>query len=338
MVVIAAIYVGSGRFEMEERPLPKPSLGENLLEMTRAGICGTDLRIFQGHMRERVGARRILGHEAVSIVREAGPRSAFRAGDRVVIEPTVSCGQCGACRKGAAHVCQNLRILGIDEDGAFQQFWTVPENRLHKLPEALGDDSAAMVEPLAVAVHAVRQAKLKAGETVVVIGAGPIGLFIAMLSRKAGAKVTVFEINAHRLEFAKQLQLTALNPNTADGLDVFKDLTQGAGAEVLFEVSGSAEGARLATSLAAVQGRIVVVGIHGKNTPVDLYQVFARELSVQGVRAYASEDFRRAIQLAAAGELNLAPFISRQYPLEQLQQAMERAVAGEPGMKILVKF
>ena len=320
----AAVYIGDGRFELEETPLPKPAPGESLLEMSCAGVCGTDLRIFQGHLRERVGARRILGHEAVSIVREPGAQSSFCAGDRVVIEPTLSCGQCRPCRRGATHVCQNLRLLGIDVDGAFRQFWAVPEHRLHKLPDHLADDHAALIEPLAVAVHAVRQAKLAGGETVVVIGAGPIGVLIALLSRNAGAKVVVFEINADRVKFARQLQLNVLDSRGEDGRDAVMELTQGAGADVLFEASGSAAGARLVTSLASVQGRIVLVGIHDKNTPVDLYQIFSRELSIQGIRSYSSGDFRQAIVLAAAGELHLAAFISRQFPLERLGDGTAR--------------
>lgn len=318
--------------------MPKPLPGESLLEMSRVGICGTDLRIFQGHLRDRVGSRRILGHEAVSIVRETSPHGKFRVGDRVAVEPTIFCGECAACRKGFTHACQNMRILGIDQDGAFQQFWAVPENRLHKLSDVLLDDPAAMIEPLAVAVHSVRLAVLHAGETVAVVGAGTIGLLIATLARKAGARVIVLEINLHRLEFARQLQLTALDPKAEGAMQTLKDLTQAAGADVLFEASGSIDGARMMTSLSAVHGRVILVGIHSQATPTDLYQIFFRELSIQGVRAYSSDDFREAIRLVSTGEVNPVPFISKQYPLEQLQQAMELAVSGAPAIKYLVNF
>jgi (R,R)-butanediol dehydrogenase / meso-butanediol dehydrogenase / diacetyl reductase len=331
----AAIYVGSGRFEVVEKPMPKRLPDESLLEVSRVGICGTDLRIFQGHLQNRVGPRRILGHEAVAVVRETSPHEKLKAGDRVVVEPTISCGACATCRRGFTHVCQNLSILGIDLDGAFQQFWAVPDHRLHQVPEAISDDQATLIEPLAVAVHGVRLAALREGETAAIVGAGTIGLLMAILARKNGARVLVLEINPYRLEFARRLQFQVLNPEEPDALQAASESTPGAGMNVIFETSGSSGGARLMTSLATVHGRVILVGIHGSETPVDLYQIFSRELSVQGMRAYSSGDFQEAIRLLSSGEIDLAPFISKHYPLEQLQQAMELAVSGAPVMKIL---
>jgi (R,R)-butanediol dehydrogenase / meso-butanediol dehydrogenase / diacetyl reductase len=332
----AAIYVGQGRFELVEKPMPKRLLHETLLEVSRAGVCGTDLRIFQGHLQNRVGPRRILGHEAIALVRETSSHGKLKTGDRVVVEPTISCGDCTACRQGFTHVCQNLRILGIDQDGAFQHFWTVPDHRLHQVPDAIADDQATMIEPLAVAVHAVRLSALRASETVAIVGAGTIGLLIAMLARKNGAQIVVLENNPYRLEFARQLQFQAFDPKEQAAVQTASAFTEGSGMNVIFEASGSIGGARLMTSLAAVRGRVILVGIHDHETPVDLYQIFSRELSVQGMRAYSSQDFMEAIRLLSAGEINLAPFISKHYKLEQLQQAMELAVSGAPAMKILV--
>lgn len=138
------------------------------------------------------------------------------------------------------------------------------------------------------------------------------------------------------LEFCRRSQFKTFNPNEADDLNCLKDLAQHGGMDMVFEASGSVGGARLMTLLPSVHGRILLVGIHGKETPTDLYQIFARELSVQGVRAYSSADFKEAIRLVAAGEINLAPFISQQYPLEQLQEALELAVSATPGIKILI--
>jgi 2-desacetyl-2-hydroxyethyl bacteriochlorophyllide A dehydrogenase len=329
----AAIYIGKGRFELVEMPAPKPLPGESLVEISRAGICGTDLRIFQGHMQARVGSRRILGHEAVGVIRETLANGKFKVGDRVVIEPAISCGVCVACQQGFTNVCQNLRILGIDQDGAFQQFLAVQDSCLHQVPDAISDDHAAMIEPLAVAVHALRLSTLRAGETVTVIGAGTIGMLIALLARKNGAKVVLLEINLYRLEFARQFQFEAFNPE--DQGQAALEVSRQAEMMVVFEASGSLGGARLMTSLAAVRGRTIVVGIHGHETPVDLYQIFSRELSVQGTRAYCSVDFKEAIRLLSSGEINLAPFISRHYPLEQIQAAVELGVSGAPVMKIL---
>jgi len=321
--------MGPGRFVVGEKPVPAPNPGEVLLEVNRVGICGTDVRIFRGEMKERVAPPRILGHESVGIVRAAAHGGIFQPGQRVVVEPTIVCGRCDTCRNSTSQVCERLKILGIDEDGALQQFWAVPENRCHSVPENISDDVAAMVEPLAVAVHAVRAAALRTDDTVAVIGAGTIGSLIALLARKSEAKVTVFEINQHRIEFARKHGFTVLNPNEATTL-------MPAGMSVVFECSGAAEGARLMTVLAKGRARLVLVGIHRRETPVDLYQFFHRELSLQGVRAYSREDFAEAIRLAASAEMQLATLISARYPLEGIQQAVELAASNGATMKVLI--
>jgi 2-desacetyl-2-hydroxyethyl bacteriochlorophyllide A dehydrogenase len=334
----AAVFTGPRSLKLEERSAPKKNPGEMLLEVQRAGICGTDLRIFQGHMRDRVGNARILGHEMAAVVKETSPEGEFNMGDRVVVEPTIFCGNCPPCRRGSTHVCKNLRLLGIDQDGAFQQFLIVPPNRLHKLPDAVSDDHAVMIEPLSVAVHAVRLSSLRAGETVTVIGAGTIGLLIAMLAGKAGAKVAVLETNPYRRDLARQFHFETCDPKERDAGQFILDFTSGTGADVVFEVSGSGQGARVMTSLAAIQGRVVIVGIHDNEIPTNLFHVFFKELSFQGVRAYASCDFKEAIRLIFSGEINPAPFFSRHYPLENIHEAMEFALSGAPVMKILIDF
>lgn len=332
----AAIFTGVGHLEVLETPIPKPSGDEVLLEIRRVGICGSDVLIFQGGMSHRAGPGRILGHEMVAVVAGTTTGGSVQAGDRVVVEPTVSCGHCQACRRGLTHVCQHLRFLGIDADGALQQFWAVPANRLHQVPAAISDDDAALIEPLAVAVHDVRLAAVQPGETVAVIGGGSIGLFIALLAKRAGAKVIVLEINPFRVGFARELGLEARNSGECNPVDFLNEITDGAGADVVFEASGSASGARLMTALAAVRGRLMIVGIQGKEVPVDLFQTFYRELNIQGARAYASADFKEAIRLVADGEVNVARFISRRFPLENVQAALELARSGGPLMKILI--
>jgi (R,R)-butanediol dehydrogenase / meso-butanediol dehydrogenase / diacetyl reductase len=332
----AAVFIGPGSLKLAEHPAPKKNPGEILLEVRRAGICGTDLRIFQGHMKNRVGNARILGHEMAATVKEISPDAEFDIGDRVVVEPTIFCGNCPPCRRGSTHVCKNLRLVGIDQDGAFQQFLTVPPDRLHKLPDAISDDHAVMIEPLSVAVHAVRLASLRAGETVAVIGGGTIGLLIAILAEKTGAKVVVLETNSYRRDLARQFHLETCNPKEQDAGQFISDFTSGAGANVVFEASGSREGALVMTSLAAIQGRIIIVGIHDNEVPTNLFQVFFKELSFQGVRAYAACDFKEAIRLIFSGEINPAPFLSRHYPLEKIQEAMEFALSGATVMKILI--
>jgi 2-desacetyl-2-hydroxyethyl bacteriochlorophyllide A dehydrogenase len=330
------VYRGERLLGLEEHAVPMPGHGESLLKVVRVGVCGTDLMIFKGGMPHRAGPGRILGHEMVAEVVEPCPGGPFFKGDRVVVEPTVFCGSCAACRAGHSHVCQHLRFFGIDLDGAFREFWAVPDNRLHRVPEAITSDHAPLIEPLAVAVHDVRLSGVKAGETVVVIGGGTIGFLIALLARRKEARVIVLDTNPHRVAFARSQGFESYDPAEAEGAVFIGRMREGAGAGVVFESSGSAGGARLMTRLAGVRARLMVVGIQDGKTEMDLFQVFYRELSLQGARAYTGEDFREAIHMMASGEVNVGALVSRRFPLEELNTAMEWLLSGTAAMKVLI--
>jgi len=175
--------------------MPVPKEGEALLRVRRVGICGTDLHIFQGHLDHRVPKGGIIGHETFAEVAEAPTASGFRKGDRVVVEPVLSCGVCRACRMGAKYLCYSLKVLGVDVAGGMQDYWAVPVPRLLKVPDTLSDDHAALIEPLAVATHDVNRAQVQADDAVIVFGGGPIGCLIALVCRHRGARVKVAEIN-----------------------------------------------------------------------------------------------------------------------------------------------
>jgi 2-desacetyl-2-hydroxyethyl bacteriochlorophyllide A dehydrogenase len=333
-----AIFNGIGRIELSERSFRNPADNEVSLKIRRVGICGTDVLISRGGMAQRVAPGRILGHEMVAEVAQSTADGIFKTGDRVVVEPTVACHGCQACRRGLTHVCEHLRFLGIDQDGALQEFWNVPADRLHRVTDSLTDDLAAMVEPLAVAVHGIRMASLRAEERVAIIGGGPIGLMIALLARKVGARVILFEINPFRLKFARQFDLKAFDPTDQSPIEIVHAFTDAAGADVVFEASGSASGARMMTSLAGVHGRLMVVGIQNREATMDLFQVFYRELTIQGARAYSSGDFTEAIRLLASSEIDLSQFVTHRYAFQNVSAAFDLASSGTDVMKVLVDF
>jgi 2-desacetyl-2-hydroxyethyl bacteriochlorophyllide A dehydrogenase len=256
-------------------------------------------------------------------------------GDRVVVRPLHPCGSCPACRAGHAHICYNLKFLGIDTPGAFQGSWTVPAHTLHRLPPDLPFDRAALIEPVAVACHDVRLGEVNSGEEVIVIGGGPIGLLIAMVAASIKARVLVSEVNPSRLELARQLGLEAVNPKEVDLADLAGKRSGGAGADVAFEVSGSAAGAATMTQLVRARGRIVVVAIFGEAPKVDLFRFFWRELRMRGARVYEPEDFDRAIALAS-GALPLDRLISARRPLRDLQTVFEQIESSSDLMKVLI--
>jgi len=331
----ASFYEGAGRFRIGDAARPAAAPGEALLRVRRVGICGTDLHIFQGHLDHRVPRGGVIGHETLAEIAEAPTASGFRAGERVVVEPLRVCGACRACRTGAAYLCYSLKVLGVDEPGGMQEYWAVPTARLLRVPATLGDDEAAMIEPLAVAAHDVRRAGVTRGDAVVVFGGGPIGALIAMVSRHRGARVVVSEINPFRVEILAKLGIDVVGPGR--DLAAFVDeWTGGDGADVVFEVTGNAAAVTAMTGLARVQGTISMVAIHAEPLPVDLYRFFARELTMHGSRLYAREDWDEAIRLAATGAVTLGPLVSRRVPLESLQDGMEQALRGGPVMKVLI--
>lgn len=280
----------------------------------------------------------VLGHEMSGVIAAVGPDvRGFAAGDRVTVRPLDPCGSCPACLRGHSHICQKLKFIGIDAPGALQSLWTVPAHTLHRLPEGIPMKHAAMVEPIAVACHDVRLGGVQAGEYVVVQGGGPIGILIALVSRSAGARVLLTEVNPFRLQLARSLNLETANPLETDVVALVNEQTGTAGADVVFEVSGSAAGAEMMTRLPRTRGRIVVVAIFNKPPAIDLFRAFWRELQILGARVYEPQDFEKAIALAASGCLPLDRLISAVRPLEELRPAMEKLQSGGDVMKILMR-
>jgi 2-desacetyl-2-hydroxyethyl bacteriochlorophyllide A dehydrogenase len=333
----AAFYEGARRFVTGTVPVPTPGPGEALLRVRRVGICGTDLHIFQGHLDHRIPRHGIIGHETFAEVAEAPAGSGFASGDRVVVEPLWFCGECRACTMGAPFLCYRLKVRGVDMPGGMQEYWPVPTARLLHVPSSLGDDDAAVVEPLAIAVHDVRRAQVQAGDRVVVFGGGPIGTLIGMVARHRGARVVVSELNPFRLETLRGLRLDTLGPGVDVGAFV-AEWTGGTGVDVAFEVTGNPAAVRAVTDVVRVWGTVSIVAIHAEPMTVNLYPMFARELTMHGSRLYTRAAWEEAIRLAASGAVPLAPLVSRKIPLEALTEGMKAALGGANVMKVLVEL
>jgi 2-desacetyl-2-hydroxyethyl bacteriochlorophyllide A dehydrogenase len=328
-------YLGPRRFTTLDAPMPTAGADEALLKIKSVGICGTDLHIFQGHLDHRVPRGGVIGHETFAEVVEAPDGSGFTKSDRVVVEPVWFCGACRACRMGATYLCYRLKVLGVDLPGGMREYWAAPVARLLKIPAEVSDAQAALTEPLAIAVHDVRRAGVQPGDKILVFGGGPIGTLIALVARERGAHVAVAEINPFRLDLLRKYGLEAIGPER-DAVRWVEGWTDGTGADVAFEVTGSAAAARVVTDVVRVWGTVSIVAIHAEPVPVNLYRLFARELVVHGARLYARADWEEAIRLLATGAVDVTPLISRRLPLEALQQGMEEALAGGPVMKVLI--
>lgn len=334
----AAYYVGNRSFSVEDVAVAAPAAGEVQIGVAFCGICGTDLHAYHGVMDARIGHHRVLGHEMSGTVTALGDGvSGFAIGDAVVVRPLAPCGDCPACRAGHDHICHNLKFLGLDTDGAMQDRWNVPAYTLHKLPSGLSLEHAALVEPAAVAVHDVKRARLAAGEDVLVIGGGPIGILIAIVAQKKGASVTLSEVNTNRLAFAEKLGIRAVNPREVDVVADLNARTGGKGADVVFEVSGSQAGVELMTAVAATRGRICMVAIHAQKPQVDMFRFFWRELELIGARVYEREDFDDALAMLASGEIDAARLITDVRPLEDIAAAFAELDSNPVAMKTLLK-
>jgi (R,R)-butanediol dehydrogenase/meso-butanediol dehydrogenase/diacetyl reductase len=334
--VKAVYYEGGARFALRDAETRRPGEGEVRLEVAYCGICGTDLHIAHGAMDHRVSVPQVIGHEMSGRVAELGVGvEDFQVGDPVVVRPLDTRGETPA-DKGFSHISRNLKFLGIDTPGAFQESWTVPAFTLHRLPRDVDLKLAALTEPLAVACHDVRRADLSPGETAVVIGGGPIGVLVALVARETGAEVVMSEVNPTRVALASTLGLEVVDPRAADVVEHVASRTGGAGADVVFEVSGSAAGALDMTRLAAVRGRLVVVAIFPEPQPVRLFDFFWKELELRGARVYEPEDYERAIALLEAGRLPLERLITSVEPLDRLPALFEDQASLASAMKVLV--
>ena len=334
----AAFYRGNKSFTVEQKQMVPPAAGEVAVKIAYCGICGTDMHVFHGNMDGRVGFERVIGHEMSGTIAAIGEGvTSLEVGQPVVVRPLDHCGDCPACNAGHEHICHNLKFLGLDTDGAMQEYWNVPAHTIHKLPDTIRMDHAALIEPVAVACHDVRLSRLQAGEDVLVIGGGPIGVLVAMVARDAGGDVTISEVNPNRLGIAQKLGFKTINPAETDLAEAVNNATNQKGADVVFEVSGTQPGVDAMTACAATRGRIVMVAIHAKKPEVDMFRFFWRELELVGVRVYEKEDYEKAISIIVSGGVDADTVITDVSPLSDIQTAFESLDSSPTALKSLIK-
>lgn len=330
-------YVGSQRLEVGESSATPPATGEVQIAVAYTGLCGTDLHILHGSMDARVTTPLVFGHEMSGTIAAVGDGvDGWSVGDRVTVMPLDWDGTCPACLAGHQHICQNLNFVGIDSPGSLQERWNVRADWLIRLPEELSLEVAALAEPTAVAVHDVRRSELKEGDKAVVIGGGPIGVLIASVARRFGAEVAVIELEPNRRAQIAELGFETIDPREVDQVAWVNEWTGGAGADVVFEVSGAAAAVLGATALAKVRGTLVVVAIHPTPREIDLQRLFWRELRILGARVYERTDFDTAVELLGEGVIPADLLITRVVPLEETAAAFDDLEHGR-ALKILVQ-
>lgn len=330
----AAVWTGTDEIDVTDVPLPDVPEGWALVKLAYNGICGTDLSIYHGkHPRAQHGL--VPGHEMSGWVEQAAPGGPAQ-GTLVVVEPLLSCGRCLPCTSGSPHVCNDLGLYGIDRPGGMAPYVALPPEVLHEVPAGVDPRTAALAEPLAVAVHAVDRSGMQAGDTVAVFGAGPIGILTALVARRAGAgRVVITEPSPWRREVAAGMGFTTV-PDGSTMTEVLHELTGGEGADTTFDSAAHPTVAAELTSATRVLGRIVIVGVYKQPVPLDLQAVCFKEQSVVGVRVYTSQDVAAAIDLIAGGDLDLDRFPTTAFDLADVGAAFDAATSGQDTLKVLV--
>ncbi|MFD1315207.1 zinc-dependent alcohol dehydrogenase [Namhaeicola litoreus] len=332
----ATQYYGKQTFRVLEKEIESPREGEVRIKVAYVGVCGTDVHIYHGMMDKRVNIPETIGHEMSGVIDALGSGvTGFSVGDKVVVRP-LDDRKVKASDKGYNHICEELKFIGIDSEGAMQQYWNVPAFTLHKLKESTDLKLAALIEPLSVATHDVRRSALKAGETAVVLGGGPIGLLVAMVAKEVGAQVIISEINPKRIEKARALGFDVVSPVEVDLVEYVKGKTENRRADVVFEVAGVQPALDIMCEIAGIRGRIVMVAIHGEKKPVDLFKFFWKELSLIGARVYEKEDYEKSIELITANELPFEAMITDVQPLSNIQSVFENIDSNPDGLKVLM--
>jgi (R,R)-butanediol dehydrogenase/meso-butanediol dehydrogenase/diacetyl reductase len=331
----AAFWTGTREVECRqvERPMPGPD--QVLVRVAYAGICGTDQMIYMG-LHPRAKASLIMSHEFVGTVAES-PDPRFPPGARVAINPLLYCGVCPACKRGLSYICEHLGLVGIDRDGGFAEYCAVPVHTVRLLPEGLPLVQAALIEPLAVAVHAVHVSDLKVGDTTAVLGAGPVGILTAQVARLAGARrVLVSEVSPRRLQIARDLGFETIDAIREDPVETILAATNGAGLPVVFETAGVQTTLDQATRCARVLGQILQVGMPKTPPRIDITALQFREISRKPIRVYRDSDFDLAIALAGDGRLDLVLPVSHVLPLQELDRGIQLSHEAVDACKVLM--
>ncbi len=298
--MLTIVCEAPGRLHAEDRPAPQRGVGEVLVRIRRIGVCGTDLHIFTGN-QPYLSYPRVMGHELSGTVEAAPEGSALGIGDTVSILPYLSCGTCNACRRGLTNCCRNLQVLGVHRDGGMTELLSLPEAAVRPAP-GLDLDEAAMVEFLAIGAHAVRRAALHPGDRTLVVGAGPIGMAVALFARLAGAAVTLLDPRADRLAFAAEHLGIASTETVGEG-DVARlsALTDGDFFEAVFDATGSAAAIERGFGFVGHGGTYVLVSIVSATIGFSDPEFHKRETTLLGSRNATPEDFDAVMAAMRAG-------------------------------------
>ncbi|KAI9788831.1 MAG: hypothetical protein M1833_002797 [Piccolia ochrophora] len=343
------VLESKGKVKFEDRPVPElASPNDVLINIKQTGICGSDVHYWVsgaiGHFVVR--SPMVLGHESAGIVSRVGSGvSSLKVGDRVALEPGVPCRRCTRCKEGHYNLCAEMAFAATPPfDGTLAKYYTLPEDFCYKLPDHVSLEEGALVEPLSVAVHLVRQADVKPGNSIVVFGAGPVGLLVCAVAKAFGASTIIaVDIQPARLEFAQKYAATGTyTPEKASAEDNAKKLVAahnlggGDGADIIIDASGAEPSIQTAIHALRMGGTYVQGGMGKPEVVFPITATCVKELNVRGSFRYSSGDYKLAVELIASGKIAVKELITGKVAFEQAEEAFHDVKAGK-GIKILIE-
>lgn len=329
-------HMGANVIAVNEIALPEVPEGWGLIRVSHAGICGTDLNIYAG-THPRAKAPLTMGHEFSGAMAADAP--GLPKGTRVTVYPLISCGVCTPCKTGNGHVCNSLGLFGIDQNGGMAEYIAVPLDKIIKLPDGVSDKLGAFIEPIAVAVHALRETGYCPGDNALVFGCGTIGLCLALTLRIFGAQdVVMAETDASRSTLAKALGFEVVNPAETDIRGFAEQRTGGDGFDRVYDCAGAEAVANSLFDVVRVRGQIVIVASYKKPAALPLIKGMFRETSIHFVRVYRHGDFEIAAKIAAADKA-FEKIITHVLPADEAQKGFDLLLQkGTGAVKVMFDF
>jgi L-iditol 2-dehydrogenase len=317
-----AIMVNPGRIEIRQTTVPQPGPRQVLLRIHCIGVCGSDIHVYHGK-HPYTSYPVVQGHEFSASVEAVGNDVAgITPGMKVTAMPQIVCGECVPCRRGDYHICDKLKVQGFQAPGCAQEFWVTDVEQIVPLPALFTYEQGAMIEPIAVAVHAVARAGDLDGHRVAVLGGGPIGNLVAQVARSNGAHILITDLSPYRLDVARRCGLSATANPAEEDLGVASARVFGAcGFDVAFECVGIEATMTEAIANLAKGGTLVVVGVFGEKPRVDLGLVQDRELNLRGTLMYQRQDYERAAEWVGSGKVLTEPLMSKHFTLDHYLDA-----------------
>jgi len=350
MQMKAALWYNQKDIRVENIPEPSVEKDQVKIKVAYCGICGSDLHEYlagpifvpveEPHPISKDKAPIVMGHEYAGEVVAIGEAvTGIQVGDRVCVEPIYSCGKCSSCKKGHYNVCEQLGFIGLSGGlGGFSEYSVVPSKMIHKIPDYMSWEQAALVEPTAVAVHAVRQSEMKIGDSIAVIGTGPIGLLVIQAAKAAGAsRIIAVEVSAERREIAKQAGAhIVIDPIEVNPVEAIKEYTNGLGVDVAFEVAGIEATIHTAIESTKSEGNVVNISIWEKPASIPVNHFILTERKMTSIIAYRNI-FPQVIQLIANGQIQAAELVTKKISIDQIvSEGFEALTKNKNQIKILV--